>query len=732
MRESVLQPRGEPRRSPTPKRRVSRRAAVIEQRTSLYAVLGVEQDATEKRIRSAYRHLSEKYAAAAGAGDKRARGQLSEATAAFEVLVDTQQRIEYDRSLDVAGTANAASEDTIAESPVEVVDGPRRFNWRPPVFGIAGGLMLVIMGNLVWVLAFASSYGVGGRSFYDWVDVSGLGPRCGTPVVDPCMVRHVWYPARFFAFFNASRIYPLNGADFRVITEFPMFSFLLGDLHPHVMALPFVLLVVAVALSLYRSPEPLDVTFWLERPLLLVTVAIMIGGLAFINTWDIATMAFVVVAAAFVSNFLRVRRITRDLFVQVATFAAPLVVLAIVLYLPFYLSFASQADGIGAVVSNKDITVSATRPLHLFLFWGPLFIIVIPFVVARILPARARITRRMAAVCAAPSALVVTGWALLFLFEDATGSKNLGNQPGNLIEQIGDRGMGWITALFIAAMLATALMALWLELTSDEDGGERVTVIFPLTIIATAMLLILGTEFFFVGDVFRSRMNTVFKLYYQAWMLLAVAGGFALYYLATDWRLSFPRERQYRLAWGGAAVLILLGASLYPLGGTFNRIKPYNEQGKAIDTGGNLAGLTHLSADERTAIAYLNKLAQGQDLVIAEGVGNDYSDASRISAATGIPTILGWGGHEDQWRGGTAKARAGRFEDVENLYKTADVDVMNEILKKYGVTYVYVGDFERNRYGAAGMAKFQSLPSTSFGTVTIYRAAGVTGEVAAQ
>src|SRR5205085_473745 len=112
----------------------------------------------------------------------------------------------------------------------------------------------------------------------------------------------------FFHFFNASRVFPLNGSgnDY-VITEFPMFSFLLGDLHPHVMALPFVLLVVATALSLYRSHEPLDVTFWLERPLALVAAALLLGGIGFINTWDVVPLTALLIIAAFLSNYGRVR-----------------------------------------------------------------------------------------------------------------------------------------------------------------------------------------------------------------------------------------------------------------------------------------------------------------------------------------------------------------------------------------------------------------------------------------
>ena len=86
--------------------------------------------------------------------------------------------------------------------------------------------------------------------------------------------------------------------------------------------------------------------------------------------------------------------------------------------------------------------------------------------------------------------------------------------------------------------------------------------------------------------------------------------------------------------------------------------------------------------------------------------GDDYSYASRISGATGIPAILGWAGHEDQWRGGTAKARAGRFEDVNKLYSTTDMSEANAIMKKYDVNYIYVGALERTAYGEPALRSF--------------------------
>jgi uncharacterized membrane protein len=665
-------------------------------------------------------------------------------------------------------------------------------NWRPPLFGVAGGLFLVVMGNLTWVFVFLSSYHVGGQTFYDWIDIEGLGPK---------EARHAWFPSEFFGFFGASRIYPLSQADdaARVITEFPMFSFVLGDLHPHVMALPFVLIAVALALTLYRSPEPLDLAFWLQRPLALVAAAMIVGGLAFLNTWDIATMAFVVVAAATLKDGMLIWRArdagapppgataftqtmwnvvivalivnmvlfvlattlagpagagvmalvvvlelivlarayfggwTAELAVQALSFAVPLIVLGVVLYLPFYLSFTSQANGIGAVVStpgNPGITIPATKPLHLLIFWGPLFALALPLVGARLMAARERVTGRIMAFAAVPTVLVVVGWVIVFLFEHARGSANLGGGHTGLFTQIADRGNGWITALFLGALLAAALIALWCEVTARRDDGggerdgEREPVIFALGLISTALLLVLGTEFFFVGDVFHSRMNTVFKLYYQAWMMLAVAGGFAVYYLTSRWRATFPGALWYRAGWGALAVVVLLGAATYPLGGWANRIHTFQ---------GDFHASRFLSPDEQNAVAWLQGIAQGQDVVIAEAVGNDYDAAvARFATASGVPTVLGWQGHEDQWRGGRCAACAGRFADVNTLYQTSDANVMTDIARKYKITFVIVGDLERQQYGGPGLEKFASLPvAFQSGAVTIYRMTGLTGEVEA-
>ena len=68
------------------------------------------------------------------------------------------------------------------------------------------------------------------------------------------------------------------------ITEFPYFSFLLGDLHPHYMAIPFVLLIVALAASRWLDAETLAGP---ARALVLAGVAL--ATLIPASTWDVPT-----------------------------------------------------------------------------------------------------------------------------------------------------------------------------------------------------------------------------------------------------------------------------------------------------------------------------------------------------------------------------------------------------------------------------------------------------------
>jgi uncharacterized membrane protein len=84
--------------------------------------------------------------------------------------------------------------------------------------------------------------------------------------------------------------------------------------------------------------------------------------------------------------------------------------------------------------------------------------------------------------------------------------------------------------------------------------------------------------------------------------------------------------------------------------------------------------------------------------VVAEAVSiHTYSNYSRISAYSGLPAVLGWPGHEDQWRGGSAE-QGTRKQDVDRLYQTNSWEEARLILAQYNIRYVVVGTLERNTY----------------------------------
>ncbi len=110
------------------------------------------------------------------------------------------------------------------------------------------GALLEILhqGGLFW--AKDSATGEYSSRLWTWLDMMELSQPPALPFHFLPLDRYLWW-------WRSSRIiqdYNMAGAwTGDVIDEFPFFSFLLGDLHPHVLAIPFSLLAIAVALNLF-------------------------------------------------------------------------------------------------------------------------------------------------------------------------------------------------------------------------------------------------------------------------------------------------------------------------------------------------------------------------------------------------------------------------------------------------------------------------------------------------
>jgi uncharacterized membrane protein len=222
-------------------------------------------------------------------------------------------------------------------------------------------------------------------------------------------------------------------------------------------------------------------------------------------------------------------------------------------------------------------------------------------------------------------------------------------------------------------------------------------------------MLTLAPEFVYLRDNFSTRMNTIFKFYYQAWVVFSLASAYGVYTLLAD------RQPRSLSIGARAAVAILLAVvvtagMLYPILGIHNRM--FIETGRAS---GNDTALTlnggpgFTNPDDYAAISCLSTLVQGDNAVVAEAVGGSYrGEFGRSATLTGIPVVFNWGGHQSQWRGATFGEIAGtREQDIDRLFADPTWNTAQQIITQYGIDYIFYGTTERNKYGLAGETKFR-------------------------
>src|SRR4029077_11641386 len=135
-----------------------------------------------------------------------------------------------------------------------------------------------------------------------------------------------------------------------------------------------------------------------------------------------------------------------------------------------------------------------------------------------------------------------------------------------------------------------------------------------LAFTTVAYLLVFGAEFFYVKDVFGSRINTIFKLYYQAWFLLAISAAFSSYWLVQEWQPS--RETvagAFKGAWGAVAAVVVVGALLYPIGATLSRTNGLHAKNRTLD---GLAFARTGDADDVAIVNWLRSRAGDNEVVL--------------------------------------------------------------------------------------------------------------------
>ena len=558
--------------------------------------------------------------------------------------------------------------------------------------GTAAALILVFMANMEGALEFMRANGMGSAGFWEWVGVNGLTAPEGS-------LTEQWWPTENWWWWRATRVIGSFDAGTQIdytIHEFPAFSYVLGDLHPHVMSVPFVVMFLGFLWNFWRAPAVWSLRDW--RPYLsLFVMAFLLGGLGFTNMWDLPVFGLVFLLVAALKVYASGKTRVRDIVLETAPLTLLVGVVVFALFSPYFLTFTSQVGGIGALEGP------GTRRVHLLLVWAPYLVAVAPFVVIVFLRTTLREDwSRTTLYALAAGFLPFAVWAILHM--------GGGGDPAGVI--------GRFAHVLPLALLVTfgAYTTIWLI----REGKESVGMVFAMALSTLGLALILGPEILFVDDSFggaNERMNTVFKLYYQAWTVLAAATGFVIYYWAKLIREAKDSSRLLLRVWGAVFVLVLAGSIYYTPAAIASKADLYGED-RTLD------GLQHVrrfAGPEYRAIEYIRENV-GQDSAILEAVGDGYSEHGRIASSTGVPTVLNWPGHQMQWRGSSAPFE-GRERDVQIIYQTLDIGEAVSLLDKYDVDHVYVGARERERYGEAGLAKFAEFmaPVFSEADVVIYR-----------
>lgn len=550
--------------------------------------------------------------------------------------------------------------------------------------------------------------------FWNWLNILEL----NSAPVQPFS----WIPNRpnGIVWWRASRVisdFNLSGNRFEVIDEFPFFSYYLADLHPHVIAMPFVLLVIGFAFQTFIkfSEDGIPpLTTWVKRADFWI-ISLFVGGLGFLNIWDfpIYVGLFALIYTSFI--FLKSGWSKRIPFVLLFS-SLLLGCSGFILYFPFYIGFSSQAGGFlpglnfftrgvlfwiffaplllpvfiwtGSRLKKTDLSTWFSSLKYSFLivsvFWGfsyliGLIIIVIPKIIQS---QNNQILEK-----------------ILLAYNQFLGLH--GSIDGNqlLIDSFKNRLLNpgtWITLLFLISLVMVIIGK-----SRDADVDHKL----PLNVRVDGfigILIFLGCgltlfpEFFYLRDQFATRMNTIFKFYFQAWIIWGIAASYAVTMLLQLRTVLFK-------ILSILIIPVLLMSLTYPAFLISSTIRSSSFGKLTLD--GNQFHDIYSHLDYEAALWLQNR----PDGTIAEAIGGSYSSFGQMAMISGKPTVLGWIGHELQWRGGT-KEIGSRESDIKELYETNNWVISEKILKEYSIRYIIIGSKEYQIYQVDDQKFRQHLP----------------------
>ncbi len=477
-------------------------------------------------------------------------------------------------------------------------------------------------------------------------------------------------------YWSSSRVIPYT------INEFPYFTFIHGDLHSHMLAIPFYLLVLTFLLNIYFRKNTKRI---FENTSELLIFSLSLGFLFPANSWDFPVyfgLTFLIVLAHYYGYYTH----NRDLFGSVSGFFKTVTFVSafsFIPYLPFYLSFNPKAAG-GFDFVGPELRTTVGNFLILF---GLFLFLIFSFLISRL---SSRKKLGYFAVWIGFSAFLSAIWSIPLL-------------------------------VILFPLLALSLFLFLKDLPDRSPGG------FIFLLIATAAFIALLCELVHLNDHITgsfARMNTVFKFYMHLWIFLAIAASYSYYELNSRFR-SWPldglslKQAYGKKVWTVSLLLLVISCSFFPIVSTFTRIKE-------MDATPSLDGMEYmrgLDEGDYNALKWMQENIEGTPVVLeASDINSSYTYVSRVSTNTGLPTVLGWTGHEVFW-GRDPEELGRRIADVNSIYSTCSEKKVLELIDKYNVSYIYIGQLERQLYDVR-TGKFEDktyFEPVYLGPVRIYK-----------
>ena len=414
----------------------------------------------------------------------------------------------------------------------------------------------------------------------------------------------------------------------KTIHEFPCYSFVLGDLHAHVVNIMFVLLLLGLLYAWKKkvrnttpSVEKLGRRkFWMKQLLMpqILAAAMLLGMFHWTNYWDFVIYYVVTGGTVLFMNIICLKGDIRRILAVTIAQAIEIFVIATVIILPFTLQFTTMVQGV-RLAQNHSL------PHQLLILWG------LPTI---------------------------------------------------------------LTLVFVISLIIEKLKKLEHKSLYRLMKAVRTPDLFAVIMGLCAIGLVAIPELVYVRDIYENgnaRANTMFKLTYQAYIMFGMTMAYVIF------RLLFINCKKILKAVGVIGLVLLLWTCGYfgrSVDSWFGQVLDPSQY-KGLNA---TAFLETDFVEDAGAIRWLKENIQDSPVVL-EANGDSYSNYERVSAMTGLPTVMGWYVHEWLWRNDVADLNE-KSAEIESIYTSTDTQRVQELIKKYNISYIFVGSCEREKYGA--------------------------------